>query len=126
MLSGKYVSHGLVGLQRGNVNSWCNIANIGTEYQTLAAATKGKILSLCEENWGGLLETLANAILKREAKRTFILSKPALAGSVKVTVGTKALDATMFAYDSVTNAVTINEAEAPAEGARVLISYSKR
>jgi hypothetical protein len=126
MLSGKYIGHGLIGLQRGSVNSWCSIANVGTEYQSLAAATKGKILSLCEENWGGLLETLANAILKKEAKRTFILTQPALAGSVKVTVGTKALDATMFTYDSVTNAVTINEDEAPTEGARVLISYSKR
>ena len=65
----------VVGLTKGksDVNSECNIANIGTEYMKLADQTAGRILDLCSPNWSDLLHELSDSIILTES-RIFNLS----------------------------------------------------
>ncbi|MBM4254215.1 MAG: hypothetical protein FJ146_19795, partial [Deltaproteobacteria bacterium] len=55
-LTGKTSVSGVIGLTRGKVSAQCSIANVGTQYQELAAnpATKGTILDLCSDDWSKL------------------------------------------------------------------------
>jgi hypothetical protein len=110
----------------GRVNDWCSIAAVGTEYKTLATATKGTILDLCQEDWSALLNQLAAAIITKEAKRDFKLThKPADPLGVKVSVAGVELAASSWQYDPTANTLTIVAASAPKDGEQLTVVYKK-
>ena len=60
----------VVGLEKKphDINSPCNISNVGSEYIKLAKRTKGKILDLCSPDWEMLLNIISDSIIKNESK----------------------------------------------------------
>ncbi len=68
--------NGLIGLNSSITSQWCRIANVGTEYQKLAAMEKykGVMLDLCKEDWSDLLTRLAVSIQESVFKNEFFLS----------------------------------------------------
>ncbi len=76
----------VVGLEKKehDVNSPCNITNIGGEYIKLAEKTKGKVLDLCSPDWAVLLNTLSDNIIKIESKIFKLSHKPDKSQIIKV------------------------------------------
>ena len=126
MMKDKTFVHGLIGLKGGSNNAWCSIAAVGAEYQSLAAATKGTVLDLCQEDWTALLNQLAAAIITKESKKEFILThKPTNSASISVSVNGVSLPSSTWQYDAKNNSLTIVEASAPKETDELVVLYKK-
>ena len=126
MMKDKTFVHGLIGLKGGSNNAWCSIAAVGAEYQSLAAATKGTVLDLCQEDWTALLNQLAAAIITKESKKEFILThKPTNSASISVSVNGVSLPSSTWQYDAKNNSLTIVEASAPKETDELVVIYKK-
>ena len=119
--------HGMIGLVNGSVNSWCSIAAIGSEYQTLAATTTGRIFDLCQENWDDLLNKLAEAIIVKEAQSEFQLSH-AVADplTLSVRINGTALASEKWQYDPSANKISIQAGSAPTDGDTLEVQYKKK
>ena len=126
LMKDRTFAHGLIGLKDGSNNTWCDIAAVGTEYQSLATVTKGTILDLCQEDWSALLNQLATAIITKEAKKEFFLThKPATTDSMSVSVNGTVLPSSSWQYDASKNSLTIAGASAPKETDKMIVIYKK-
>ena len=76
----------VVGLEKKDhdVNSPCNITNIGSEYIKLAEKTKGEVLDLCSPDWEELLNKLSDNIIKIESKIFKLSYKPDKSETIRV------------------------------------------
>ena len=94
-------------------------AQEGAEYYTTVSYLNGVFLSICEDDWGTPLETLANESI---LKSSFALSQDAIAETITVTVD--GVSHTDWTYDSSTNSITFDSGAIPAGGAYIYVSYS--
>jgi hypothetical protein len=94
----------------------------------VAAATGGRVHSICDADFGAAMAAFTESILGR--KRSFRLSTLPLPVTLMVTVDgaavppTTSVGATNWAYSSATNAVVFEGGAIPAIGAAVSVSYS--
>jgi len=89
------------------------------EYYTVVSYLNGVFLSICEDDWGTPLETLANESI---LKSSFTLTQTPVEETIAVIVdGTTS---TEWTYDSSTNAISFNEGHVPAAGVSIYVSYS--
>ena len=113
------VAHAVAGDVPGGCMSGMMVAYSGDVYHTVVGYFGGTFLSICAEDWGGPLETLANETL---LSRMFYLALSPLEFTIHVDVdGT---ESTEWYYDSVENAVIFNEGFTPPSGAIISIEYS--
>ena len=94
-------------------------AEEGTEYYTVVTYLNGVYLSICEDDWGTPLETLANESI---LKSSFTLSRDAIAETITVTVNGAAH--TDWTYNSSTNSITFDSSAIPPGGSSIYVSYS--
>ncbi len=126
-LTGKTSVSGIIGLKPGAVQTGCNIAAVGTEYQILAAAptTRGIILDLCSNNWSQLLGVLAQKIATDTLRRDFPLStaaKPAI--GLNVSIAGIEIAAESYTYDTKTRTLSISPDKAPKSGQELVVIYT--
>ena len=91
----------------------------GYEYYTVVSYLNGTFLSICADDWGTPLETLANDSI---LKTTFTLSKDAVEETIYVEVD--GIESAEWTFDSATNAVSFNEGYTPIAGATIYVSYN--
>ncbi len=89
------------------------------EYYTVVSYLNGTFLSICADDWGTPLETLANDSI---LKNTFTLTKDAVEETIYVEVD--GIESTEWAYDSTTNSISFNEGYTPTAGATIYVSYN--
>jgi hypothetical protein len=94
-------------------------AEAGTEYYTVVSYLNGVFLSICEDDWGTPLETLANESI---LKSSFVLSQSPVEQSISVTVD--GVDSTDWVYDSSDNSIDFDSTAIPVAGASVYVSYA--
>jgi len=126
-LTGKTSVSSIIGLKDGAVQAGCNIAAVGTEYQTLAVAptTRGIILDLCSNNWSQLLGVLAQKIATDTLRRDFPLSSAANAArGLKVSIAGTEIAAESYLYDAKTRTVSISPDQAPKAGQELVVIYT--
>lgn len=88
-------------------------------YHTLVTYLNGSFLSICADDWGTPLETLANESI---LKSSFTLAQQAVEETIYVEVD--GVQVTDWSYDSSTNAVSFDEGHIPASGSNIYISYN--
>lgn len=129
LLTNKTSFNGVIGLKQGKISPTCNIAAVGTEYQTLASSpqTKGLIQDLCASDWNKLLETLAKKIVTEAQVREFSLDKIAEKVSlIDVEVGGRSIAASGYAYDPAKNTITLTPENAPRKDEILIITYTPK
>ena len=89
------------------------------EYYTIVNYLNGTFLSICADDWGTPLETLANDSL---LKNTFTLAKEAIEKTIYIEVD--GIESTEWTYDSATNSISFNEGYTPAAGTTIYVSYN--
>ena len=89
------------------------------EYYTIVNYLNGTFLSICADDWGTPLETLANDSI---LKNTFTLSEYAIEETLYVEVN--GIESTEWTYDSTTNSISFNEGYTPTAGATIYVSYN--
>ncbi len=91
----------------------------GYEYYTVVNYLNGTFLSICADDWGTPLETLANDSI---LKNTFTLTKLAIEETIYVEIdGVESIE---WTYDPATNSISFNEGYTPVAGATIYISYN--
>jgi hypothetical protein len=85
----------------------------------LVTYLNGSFLSICADDWGTPLETLANESI---LKSSFTLAQQAVEETIYVEVD--GVQVTDWSYDSSTNAVSFDEGHIPASGSNIYISYN--
>ena len=94
-------------------------ATEGTDYYTTVSYLNGVFLSICEDDWGTPLETLANESILKSA---FDLTLTPIEQSIFVSVdGVTSSD---WTYDVSDNAVVFDDGAVPDAGATVYVSYA--
>lgn len=94
-------------------------AQEGAEYYTTVTYLNGVFLSICEDDWGTPLETLANESI---LKSSFLLAESPVEHSISVTVdGVTSAD---WTYDSSSNAIEFDSGAIPVAGATIYVSYA--
>ena len=91
----------------------------GYEYYTVVSYLNGTFLSICADDWGTPLETLANDSI---LKNTFTLTELAIEDTLYVEVN--GVQSANWTYDSTTNSISFNEGYTPAAGSTIYISYN--
>jgi hypothetical protein len=91
----------------------------GYEYYTVVSYLNGTFLSICADDWGTPLETLAHDSI---LKTTFTLSKDAVEETIYIEVD--GVESTEWTFDSGTNAISFNEGYTPIAGAIIYVSYN--
>ena len=76
-------------------------------------------MSICEDDWGTPLETLANESI---LKSSFTLSRDPIEITIEVTVD--GVSTTDWTYDASSNAITFDESAVPEAGESIYVSYS--
>ena len=94
-------------------------ASEGTDYYTVVTYLNGVFLSICEDDWGTPLETLANESI---LKSSFTLSRDPIEITIEVTVD--GVSTTDWTYDASSNAITFDESAVPEAGESIYVSYS--
>ena len=79
----------------------------------------GTFLSICADDWGTPLETLADDSILKNA---FTLTEPAIEDTIYVEVD--GVETTHWTYDEATNSISFNDGHTPAAGATIYVSYS--
>lgn len=110
--------NGIIGVSETSTEA-CDIANVGTEYQTLATQTQGLIFDLCSPDWTKLLNELSSAIVSRAGQGFMVTKDIDLSKAVTVNMNGQALDASQF---EVVGRSVVIKIELPA-GATVTVSY---
>ena len=98
-------------------------ANGGAEeaslYHTVVSYLHGTLLSICADDWGTPLETLANESI---LKTSFTLSEQPVEETIYVEVsGVMTIE---WSYDAGTNAISFNEGNIPIAEADIYVSYN--
>jgi hypothetical protein len=122
----------------GTDSAMCpDIATQGTEYLKMSNETGGLILPICCSDYNALVNTLANDIAAANGR--YVLERQAIATSVRVYVlgntladgGTAPDGGTVrtpvragWTYDAALHAVQFEASARPAEGTRLVITYS--
>jgi len=88
-------------------------------YHTVVGYLHGTFLSICADDWGTPLETLANESI---LKTSFTLTKQAVEDTIYIEVD--GVVNTEWTYDSSANAVSFNEGHIPRAGSDIYISYN--
>ena len=88
-------------------------------YHTVVSYLHGTFLSICADDWGTPLETLANESI---LKTSFTLTKQAVEETIHIEVD--GVISTEWTYDSTANAVSFNEGNIPVAGSDIYISYN--
>jgi hypothetical protein len=91
----------------------------GYDYWTAVNLLHGTFLSICADDWGTPLETLANESL---LKNSFSLAKQAVEDTIYVEVD--GVESAEWTYDSTTNAISFNEGYTPTAGSNIYVSYN--
>lgn len=92
-------------------------AQFGDGYYDVVTSLGGSFLSICADDWGGSMDTLARESV---VTSTFVLTEHAIDGTIEVWVdGVLSSD---WYYDEIINAVQFNAA--PPEGSKVEIMYA--
>jgi hypothetical protein len=94
-------------------------ASEGYEYYTVVSYLNGTFLSICADDWGTPLETLANDSI---LKSSFTLTKEAVEDTIYVEID--GVESSEWTYDSATNAISFNEGYTPTAGANIYVSYN--
>jgi hypothetical protein len=89
------------------------------EYYTVVSYLNGTFLSICQDDWGTPLETLAHDSI---LKTSFTLTKTAVEETIYVEVN--GTESTEWTYDPTTNALSFNEGYTPPSGADIYVSYN--
>ena len=89
------------------------------DYYTLVNYLNGTFLSICADDWGTPLETLANDSI---LKTTFTLTENAVQDTIFVEV--EGIESHEWTYDSATNSISFNNGYIPAAGTTIYVSYS--
>jgi hypothetical protein len=89
------------------------------QYYTIVNYLNGTFLSICQDDWGTPLETIANDSI---LKTSFTLTKDAVEETIYVEVD--GIPSTEWTYDSSTNAISFNEGYTPLAGATIYVSYN--
>ena len=92
-------------------------AQFGDGYYDVVTTLAGSFLSICADDWGGSMDTLARESV---VTSTFILTEHAVDGTIGVVVdGTTSFD---WYYDTAINAIQFNTS--PPEGSKIEITYA--
>jgi len=94
-------------------------AQEGTEYYTTVSYLNGVYLSICEDDWGTPLETLANESI---LKSSFLLTQEPIEQSIYVKVD--GVTSTDWTYESTGNVVVFDNSNIPSAGSEIYISYA--
>lgn len=119
-----FILHGIVGLEdRGCV------ADRGDEYIRAANETGGRLLHICDNDWGEVLDVLLDVTVT-QLQRTFALAGQPIPDSIRVFIadanGVELEQIGNWSYDALGNAVVFAEAAMLEAGARVIIRYQSR
>lgn len=119
----KATFNGIIGLPNSAVGDNCDLAGLGTEYSTLAAASGGTTLDLCATDWSALITRLSTDMVKRSV--TFSLSKkPNDPKNMNVRIAGTLLAAADWTYDAQKNAVTLIKTDQVKDTAELSINYN--
>lgn len=119
----KATFNAIMGLPNSAVGDNCDLAAVGTEYMTLAAASGGTTLDLCSPDWSALITRLSNEMVKRSV--TFALTKkPADPKNMNVRIAGTLLAAEDWTYDPEKNAVTLIKTDQVKDTAILTINYN--
>tara|TARA_R110000824_G_scaffold92217_9_gene223927 strand:+ start:7238 stop:8806 length:1569 start_codon:yes stop_codon:yes gene_type:complete len=88
-------------------------------YYTIVNELNGSFLSICADDWGTPMETLAHDSI---LKNTFTLTKDAVEDTLYVEVN--GVESTEWRYDFTTNSISFNDGHTPEHGATIYISYN--
>jgi hypothetical protein len=96
-------------------------ADSGNRYLYVQSQTGGLFRSICSTNWSSYLTDIANNAFA--VPRSFLLARPATAGSFTVKVNGSSVSSSTYSYDAVANAITFNLASSPTAGSTVTVEY---
>jgi len=94
-------------------------AQEGYIYYTVVNELNGSFLSICADDWGTPMETLAHDSI---LKNTFTLTKDAIEDTLYVEVN--GVGSTEWTYDPATNSISFNDGHTPPHGATIYVSYN--
>lgn len=94
-------------------------ASPGTDYDAVVSLLNGTFLSICQDDWGTPLETLAQTSI---LKSSFTLAKDAVEDTIYVELD--GVETTEWSYDSSTSAISFNDGSIPEHGATIYVSYN--
>ena len=94
-------------------------ASEGYKYYTLVSELNGNFLSICMDDWGTPIETLANESI---LKNTFTLTENAVQDTIYVEVD--GIESSDWTYDAITNSISFNSGYTPLAGATIYVSYN--
>jgi len=89
------------------------------EYYTIVNYLSGTFLSICEDDWGTPLETLAHDSI---LKSSFTLAQAPIEETLSVYVD--GVENTDWTFDASTNAVDFSNSTTPDSGSSILVSYA--
>lgn len=98
-------------------------ADPGRRYVEVADRTNGRVLSICDDNFGPALRDLGNQAFGLQTE--FFLSRPAVGPSVEVRVDGQVRDAGWF-YDEQSNSVVFEEGSVPQPMQTIQVDYEAR
>lgn len=119
--------NGFVGLSSSVENAQCRLADIGKDYQIIAADKKfgGLIQDLCEQDWSKLLKSLAKKIASESRSRFFKLDTPANTNRpIIIAVNGSKVGIETAQYDPLLQAVIFANGQEPPAGAIITVSYT--
>lgn len=116
--------NGIVGMNEGDGVS-CDIAEVGSEYQRLAAmsAHKGLIQDLCDRDWDKLLKAISESVKDHVTFKFKLEIEPSEPEQIVVYVDGKKLGDSDFRYDEDKQTIVIDKDKAPKSGQKVKIIY---
>jgi hypothetical protein len=128
--SRKAVLHAIVGDTSPSTNSQgvpgCTSSSgdalTGSRYLTVQSQTGGLFRSICSASWTQPVTDIAQSIFA--VPRSFVLSRPATAGSFTVKVNSNTVSSSTYTFDSSTNKLTFNVASAPAANSTIVVDYT--
>lgn len=119
-----FIVHGIVGL----VDQGC-VAERGDEYIRAANETGGRLLHICDNDWGEVIDVLLDVTVT-QLQRTFRLAGAPEPASIRVFIvdanGIELEQVGNWSYDALGNAVVFAEGAMLLAGAQVVIRYQSR
>jgi hypothetical protein len=113
-------------LPNSNLNHWCTKAKVGTQYIELTRDKLygGLLQDLCSADWGGLLQKLADNIIRQQIKYIFKLKKtPNPTRQMTVMIDGQDIGRAAWTYKPSSKAVVLAKDVAPQYGQILEVRY---
>jgi len=115
-----FIFHSIVGLNRGGC-----VADVGDQYIQGAQETGGQLLSICDGNWGNVLNVILDTTVTR-IQGTFTLSEEPIEDSIQVFLvdANGRRPAMGWSYVPASKTIQFEQGSMPPIGTQIIVEYS--